>query len=67
MANKKRKIRVSESTLVDMIENIVSEAVAEKKKMWIAEQEKKQQQTIEEQINKVLDKRLKKMPRSKQK
>lgn len=58
MAEKKTKtgkiIRIAESSLVDVIENIVLEAVAHEKKTWIAEQEKKQSALIEEQIEKIL-------------
>lgn len=62
MKDKKEKvIRVNESALVDLIEVIVKEAVSEKKKEWIAEQKAKQAKVIEEQINKVLDVKLKKL------
>lgn len=54
-------IRITESALVDMIENIVTEAVAEKKKEWIAEQESKQAEIIKEQVDKVLEAKLKKL------
>lgn len=57
----KKIVRVNESALVDMIENIVSEAVAEKKKEWIVENEEKQTNLLEEQVKKIVDARLAKM------
>jgi hypothetical protein len=42
----KKVVRITENDLVDLIDGIVNEAVAEKKKQWIAEQEsKKDEQT----------------------
>jgi hypothetical protein len=60
-----KTIQITESALVDMIENIVTEAVAEKKKIWIAEQKQKQAKIIEEQVEKVLEAKLKTLFESK--
>lgn len=38
----KKTVRIKESELVDLIDNIVNEAVAVKKQEWINEQAKKQ-------------------------
>lgn len=38
----KKTVRISENDLVDLIDNIVNEAVATKKTQWIAEQAKKE-------------------------
>ena len=51
MSNTKKKtVKITESELVDLIDNIVSEAVVEKKKEWIAEQETKQATVLESKI-----------------
>lgn len=47
MSDTKKKVRIvpiAENNLVDVIENIVTEAVAEAKKEWIAEQAAKENQ-----------------------
>jgi hypothetical protein len=41
MSNTKKTVKITESELVDLIDNIVSEAVSIKKQEWIAEQAKK--------------------------
>jgi|688.fasta_scaffold2788585_1 hypothetical protein len=38
----KKTVKISENELVDLIDNIVNEAVAAKKTQWIAEQAKKE-------------------------
>lgn len=38
MSNTKKTVRISENDLVDLIDNIVTEALDVKKKEWIAEQ-----------------------------
>jgi transcription antitermination factor NusG len=38
MSNVKKTVKISESDLVNLIDNIVSEAVQIKKKEWLAEQ-----------------------------
>lgn len=38
----KKVVTIKESDLVDLIDNIVTEAVAEKKKEWLSEQATKQ-------------------------
>jgi len=42
MSNVKKTVKIKESHLVDLIDNIVNEAVAVKKQEWINEQAKKQ-------------------------
>jgi hypothetical protein len=41
MSNVKKTVKISESDLVNLIDNIVSEAVEIKKKEWISEQAQK--------------------------
>ena len=41
MSNVKKTVKIKENDLVDLIDNIVNEAVKEKKKQWLAEQAKK--------------------------
>lgn len=48
-----KKVRLKESELVGLISKIVSGAVAEKKKQWIAENEKKNKNLMAEQAKKV--------------
>jgi len=38
MSDTKKTVKIKEAELVDLIDNIVNEAVAEKKKQWLAEQ-----------------------------
>lgn len=45
MSNTKKTVRISENNLVNLIDNIVAEAVSVKKKEWIAEQTKKGDKT----------------------
>lgn len=45
MSNEKKTVRIKESHLVDLIDNIVNEAVAIKKQEWINEQTKKQSES----------------------
>jgi hypothetical protein len=42
MSNVKKTVKIKETHLVDLIDNIVNEAVAVKKQEWINEQAKKQ-------------------------
>jgi hypothetical protein len=42
MSNVKKTVKIKESELVDLIDNIVNEAVSIKKQEWINEQAKKQ-------------------------
>lgn len=60
MANAKEKkvVRINENDLVDLIENIVNESVAQKKKQWIAENQKKNKETLEETITKIVEAKL---------
>ena len=62
MSNKnktQKTVRIEESKLIDVIEGIVAEAVASKKREWIAEQRKKQDQLISERVDAILKNRLK--------
>ena len=49
----KKIVRISESELVDLIENIVKEAVTEKKSQWIAENEKSKATLLESKVAKL--------------
>jgi len=42
MSNAKKTVKINENDLVELIDNIVNEAVAIKKQEWISEQAKKQ-------------------------
>lgn len=42
MSNLKKTVKIKESHLVDLIDNIVNEAVAVKKQEWISEQAAKE-------------------------
>jgi len=54
MINKKEKVvRITEDDLVDLINNIVTEAVAEKKKEWLSEQKKSDNSLLESRIAKL--------------
>ncbi len=41
MSNVKKTVKISENDLINLIDNIVKEAVGIKKKEWLAEQVKK--------------------------
>ena len=45
-----KTVKITENELVDLIDGIVSEAVTERKKEWIAEQEAKQESLIESRM-----------------
>jgi hypothetical protein len=49
----KKTVKISENDLVDLIDNIVNEAVATKKTQWIAEQSKKETKTTTVLENKI--------------
>ena len=49
----KKIVRISENELVDLIENIVNEAVAEKKNQWIAESEGAKATLLESKVAKL--------------
>lgn len=54
MSNTSKKIvKITESALVDLIDNIVKEAVDKKKVEWIAEQETKKASLLESKIAKL--------------
>lgn len=46
----KKIVKITESALVDLIDNIVKEAVDKKKVEWIAEQENKKASLLESKI-----------------
>ena len=48
-----KKIRIKENELVELIDNIVSEAVVEKKKEWLAEQKASKGSILESKIAKL--------------
>lgn len=67
MSNVKKTVKIKESHLVDLIDNIVNEAVAVKKQEWINEQAKKQSESnklMEAKIAK-LEKAVKRLTESK--
>jgi hypothetical protein len=45
MGNTKKTVKINEKDLVDLIDNIVTEALVVKKKEWISEQAKKGDKT----------------------
>jgi vacuolar-type H+-ATPase subunit H len=52
----KKLVKITENDLVELIDNIVTEAVAEKKKVWLAEQKeanKKSDALLENRIAKL--------------
>ena len=57
MSNEKKRkvIQIPESKLVGIIENIVKEAVAEEKQVWISEQKKKQVSLAESKIDSIVE------------
>jgi len=56
MSEKQKIVRIPENNLVDLIDNIVTEAVAQKKKEWLAEQA-----TINSKKNSLLESRVAKL------
>ncbi len=61
MPSVKKVVKISESKLVDLIENIVTEAVQLKKKEWIAEQAKTDKNAILEGKITALEAKLNKL------
>ena len=59
-----KRVKITESELVDLIDRIVSETVSEKKKQWIAEQRVSKQSILEGKINK-LEAKVRSMAKSK--
>ena len=53
MSNVKKTVKIKENELIDLIDNIVNEAVAVKKQEWINEQAKKATNKTEILENKV--------------
>jgi hypothetical protein len=51
--NTNKTVQIKESALVDLIDNIVKEAVDKKKGEWIAEQEAKKASLLESKIAKL--------------
>jgi hypothetical protein len=58
MSKTKKTVRISENDLVNLIDNIVTEAVQIKKKEWIAEQAAKGDKTaiLEQKLSKLEEK-----------
>lgn len=54
----KKIVRIAETELVELIDNIVTEAVAEKKKEWIAENASKKGDAILESRIKDLEEKI---------
>lgn len=54
--NEKKVVRIQEEKLIDLIDNIVKEAVADEKKTWISEQANK-----EDKKNSLLEGRIAKL------
>jgi len=48
-----KTVKITENELVDLIDNIVSEAVVEKKKQWLAEQEAAKETLLEYKLAKL--------------
>lgn len=48
-----KTVKINESALVDLIDNIVTEAVEKQKVQWIAEQETKKASLLESKIAKL--------------
>ena len=46
-----KRVKITESELVDLIDKIVNETVSEKKKQWIAEQKESKESILEGKIN----------------
>jgi len=59
MSNVKKTVKIKESHLVDLIDNIVNETVAVKKQEWINEQAKKQSET-----NKLMEVKIAKLEKA---
>jgi hypothetical protein len=66
MSNAKKVVKIKENELVDLIENIVNEALLEKKKEWVNEQAAKGNKTplLEQKIDR-LEKLVSKMVKTK--
>jgi hypothetical protein len=53
MSNTKKTVKVKESALVELIENIVNKEVASQKKIWLQEQASKKDTILEGKIAKL--------------
>ena len=51
--NTNKTVKITESALVDLIDNIVNEAVSKKKVEWLAEQEANKASLLESKIAKL--------------
>lgn len=49
----KKTVKIKESELVDLIDNIVKETVQTQKKQWIAEQRKRNNSLVESRLAKL--------------
>lgn len=50
MSNKLKTVKITENELVDLIDGIVTEAIAVKKKQWLAEEAAKKGSVLESKI-----------------
>ena len=50
---KQKTVKITENELVDLIDNIVTETVTEKKKEWLDEQQVKKNSLLETKITKL--------------
>jgi hypothetical protein len=64
MSKEKKIVKITENSLVDLIDNIVSEAVELEKQKWIAEQEAKKATMLESKVIE-LEKQIKSLTESK--
>lgn len=53
MSSKLKTVKITENELVDLIDGIVTEAIAVKKKQWLAEHEAKKGNVLESKIAKL--------------
>ena len=60
----KKTVKITENELVDLIDNIVAEAVVAKKKEWLAEQKAKNGSLLESKIA-ILEAKVKAITESK--
>lgn len=64
MSKVKKTVKISENELVDLIDNIVNEAITVKKKEWIAEQAKSKETVLESKLA-ILEAKLSKLTEGK--
>jgi hypothetical protein len=64
MSKNKKVVQINETELVNLIDNILGEAIKEKKKQWIAEQKNNSTNVLESKIVE-LEKKVNKLTESK--